>query len=108
MRRISAIAVLTLALSGCDKIVERKYDEASSYQEEGTVSCTKTSVCYTCMPGMRFDGKMGMNCSMKLSTMCPGVREAIYRVTPTTLYYESGTVKYTTTRSVVSTEGPCL
>jgi hypothetical protein len=48
-----------------------------SYEEEGTTGCTHMGYCMTCAMG--FDGKM--DCSPKLSPLCPGSQNALFNIT---------------------------
>lgn len=84
--RLSRISALVLAgfLFGCG---EEPYQVELLRVEEprqGTDSCFKAGMCYTCAPGL--DGTM--NCGIKLSGACPGYQSVMRQTSVYKLYFK--------------------
>ena len=102
----SLILLGMLGLVACDKQLSVTPSGPPVITEK-SVNCIYSGVCYTCVPGVGFDGKMGMKCGMKLSSMCGGSQLARVQTTPLEIVYESGKKVISSRDLVLERLGEC-
>lgn len=86
--KVGVLAVLLLT-GGCDRI-EQTTPIGKPLIETREVSCTHLSYCMTCMPGAF---AVEMDCKVKLSHHCPGIKQAQVKVQQVELLFESGKIE---------------
>ena len=95
--------LLVFALTGCDKVVSRTVAGPTTVQA-GQADCDAgAGYCYGC--GMTFGGKY--ECSFAFRYSCGGKQDALYRVTPIQIKYESGRVEMDRHFELIKTTGQC-
>lgn len=102
MKNLIAVAILALALAGCDKVVSRT-PVGEPYNTAGTQSCSKgAGMCYAC--GMGFDG---YKCNWGFKYNCPGDQPVTNRVQNYAVKRESGEISTAQVSHVISVDGEC-